>query len=173
MSIMNLGRGNGNANGNANGHAKSSRPVESTLAPYPTRPGTIRNPDTKMDQLHLGHVTLEAVDRLTGMTADEIERVAERLLDGAEETATMLRELAQRVRENGLFANERLARFVRVANECADMARSMQHNVEQREQLPPLPKKAEAAIEQEPEAAEGDGSQSARQHEAPGASKAD
>jgi hypothetical protein len=93
-----------------------------------------------MEQLHLGNVTLEAVDRLTGMTADEVERVAEQLLDGAEETAAILRELARRVRENGVFANERLARFVRVANQCADIARSMQQSVDQRDEpRPPQP----------------------------------
>jgi hypothetical protein len=95
-------------------------------------------------------VTLEAIDRLTGMTADEIERVAEQVLAGAEDTATILREFARRVRENGLFANERLARFVRVTNECTDIARSMRQSIEQRDELVPLvPKKAEVGSEQE------------------------
>jgi len=158
---MSLGRGNGNANGNGHanglGNGNSSKRVEPMPASYPPRPLAVRSPDPKTDQLQLGHITLEAVDRLTGMTADEIERVAERILDGAEETAGILGELARRVRENGVFANERLARFVRVANDCADMARSMQQNVEQREQLPPVPRKAEARTEPEPATAEGDG----------------
>ena len=71
------------------------------------------------------------------MTADEIERVAEQVLEGAQETAAVLHELARRVRENGMFANERLARFVRVANQCADIARSMQQSVERRDEQPP------------------------------------
>jgi hypothetical protein len=83
--------------------------------------------------------------------------VADQVLEGAEQTAAILRSLAQRPRENGVFANERLARFVRVANQCADIARSMQRSVERRdEQVPPKPKKVEAAAEQEPGLAEVD-----------------
>jgi hypothetical protein len=146
MSIMSLGRGNGNGNGNG----KSVRRVEPAPAPYPQRPVVAKKPDPEMEQLKLGNVTLEAVDRLTGLTADEIERVAEQVLDGAEETAAVLRELARRVRENGMFANERLARFVRVANQCADIARSLQQTVERRdEQSPPEPKSPEAGAEDE------------------------
>jgi hypothetical protein len=141
MSIMNLGRGNGNGDG------KSKR-VAPAPAPFSPRPVTVRSPDYKAEQLQLGNVTLEAVDRLTGMSADEIDRVAEQLLDGAEETAAILRDLARRVRENGVFANERLARFVRVANQCADIARSMQHCVERRnDEVPPEPKKGDARVE--------------------------
>jgi hypothetical protein len=134
MSIMSLSRGNGNGNG------KSKR-VEPT--PLPSPPVIVRKLDPEAEQFQLGNVTLEAVDRLTGMTADEIDRLAEQVLDGAEQTAADLHELAQRVRENGMFANERLARFVRVANECADMARSMQQSVELRnEQSPPEPRRS-------------------------------
>jgi len=146
MSIMSLGRGNGSGNGNG----KSSKRIEPVSAAYPPRPVVVRKPDPEAEQLKLGNVTLEAVDRLTGMTAEEIERVAEQVLDGAEETAAVLRELARRVRENGMFANERLARFVRVANQCADIARSMQTSVEQRdEQSPPEPKNPQARAEHE------------------------
>lgn len=147
MSIMSLGRGNGNANGNG----RTTKRVEPAPPPYPPRPASVRKPDPEAEHIQLGNVTLDAVDRLTGMTADEIERVADQLLDGAEETAAVLRELARRVRENGVFANERLARFVRVANQCADIARSMQQSVERRdEESPPEPKKAEATAEHEP-----------------------
>lgn len=148
MSIMSLGRGNGNGNGNGNANGKGKR-VEPT-APYPPRPVVVRK-DPETEQVQLGTVTLDAVDRLTGMTADEIERVAEQVLEGAEETAAILRELARRVRENGMFANERLARFVRVANQCADIARSLQQTVERRdEQSPPEPKTVEATAEEAP-----------------------
>jgi len=159
MSIMGLGRANGNGNGNGAGNGKFGRHVEPTAPSFPQpRPLAVRTADAKTDQLQLGHVTLEEVDRLTGMTADEIERVAEQVLVGAEETATLLRDLARRVRENGLFANERLARFVRVANECADIARSMRQNVEQRDELVSLvPKKSAARAEQELGAAKLDG----------------
>src|SRR5262249_47561276 len=77
-------------------------------------------------QFQLGSTMLEAVDRLTGMSADEIEVVAERLMDGARETEEVVLELARRVREYGVFANERLANFVRAANKCAETARAMQ-----------------------------------------------
>jgi hypothetical protein len=151
MSIMSLGRGNGDGNG------KSSKRVEPPPASYPPRPVIVKKPDPEAEHLQLGNVTLEAVDRLTGMTADEIERVAEQVLDGAQETAAVLRELARRVRENGMFANERLARFVRVANQCADIARSMQQSVERRdEQPPPEPKNADARAEHKLELTEVD-----------------
>ena len=155
MSIMSLGRGNGNGSGNG----KSPKRVEAMPPPYPPRPVIAKKPDQEAEQLKLGHVTLEAVDRLTGMTADEIERVAEQVLDGAEETAAVLRQLAARVRENGMFASDRLARFVRVANQCGDIARSMQQSIDRRdESVPPEPKKAEDDAEPERAAAQADGS---------------
>src|SRR5215467_4294348 len=151
MSIMSLGRGNGNGNG------KSSKRVEPAPVAYPPRPVVVKKPDPKAEQAQLGNVTLQAVDRLTGMTADEIEQVAEQVLEGAQETAAVLRELARRVRENGMFANERLASFVRVANQCADLARSMQESVERRDEQPsPEPKNAEIKAESELEVAEVD-----------------
>ena len=144
MSIMNLGRGNGSGNG------KSSKRSEPTPAIYPPRPVIVKKQDPEAAQLKLGNVTLEAVDRLTGLTAEEIDRLGEQVLEGAEETAAILRELARRVREHGMLANERLARFVRVANQCADIARSMQQSVELRdEQSPPEPKKVQATTHHE------------------------
>jgi hypothetical protein len=141
MSIMSLGRANGNGNG------KSSKRVEPAPPSNPQRPLVVKKADVGTEQVQLGNVTLEAIDRLTGMTADEIEQVAEQVLDGAEETASTLRELARRVRENGMFANERLARFVRVANQCADIARSMQQSVELRDEQPPAePKKPQTRV---------------------------
>jgi len=154
MSIMGLGRGNGNVNGNG----KNITRQEQTPEPYPPRPLIVKKPNAEVDQVQLGNVTLEAIDRLTGMTADEIELVAEQVLEGAQETAAVLRELARRVRENGMFANERLARFVRVANQCADIARSMQQSVERRDDDPPPElKKAEPGVEHELESREADG----------------
>ena len=142
MSIMSLGKGNGNSN-------RSRQPV-----PYPARAVMPSEPGLEAEQFQLANVTLQAVDRLTGMTADEIERVAEQVLQGAEETVSVLRELARRVRENGMFANERLARFVKVANQCADIARSMQVTVERRDdQRPPELRTIEAGEGEETEGA--------------------
>jgi hypothetical protein len=76
-------------------------------------------------RLQIGNTMLEAVDRLTGMTADDIEVVAQRVMEGARDTQDVLHELARRVREYGLFANERLANFVKTANKCSETARSM------------------------------------------------
>ena len=84
-------------------------------------------------RLRIGNTTLEAVDRITGMTADEIEVVAERLMDGARETEEILRELARRVRQHGLFANEKLATFITSANKCAETARTMQSFLAERD----------------------------------------
>ena len=156
MSIMSLGRGNSNGSANGSANGKSGKHVEPPPAPYPSRP-VVKAPDQKEEQFQLGNVTLDAVDRLTGMTADEIERVAEQILDGADETAAVLRELARRVRENGVFANDRLARFVRVANQCADIARSMQQSIQRREEPePPQPTKVETSAEDEVEVADID-----------------
>lgn len=148
MSILSLKPANEHGNRNASGYADGNRTASGRVEPmpptYPPRPVPVKKPAPETAQAQLGNVTLEAVDRLTGMTADEIDRVAEQLLDGAQETEAILRELSWRVRENGLFANERLARFVRVANQCADIARSMQECVERRdEEPPPEPKKVE------------------------------
>jgi hypothetical protein len=95
------------------------------------------NPDPQTQQYQLGSYTLEAVDHLTGMSADEIEVVADRLVEGSRQTEDVLRELAHRVREYGVLANERLANFVNAANACAEVARTMQANLAQRDQ--PLP----------------------------------
>ena len=81
----------------------------------------------------LGKTTIHSVDRMTSMTADEIEKVAEQVLEGAHEVADILRHAAHRMRECGLFANERLANFVRVATTCAEAARMMQESVEMRD----------------------------------------
>lgn len=118
MSILGLGKGNRSDGGNR------SRRVE-PRPPGAPRPKVAEKRDPQAQQYQLGTTTLEAVDQLTGMTADEIEIVADRLATGARETEELLRELAHRVREYGVIANERLANFVKAANGCADMARTM------------------------------------------------
>src|SRR5262249_18445877 len=50
--------------------------------------------------------------------------------EGARETEDILRDLAHRVREYGVIANERLANFVKAANGCAELARTMQGRLE-------------------------------------------
>jgi hypothetical protein len=127
MSILGLGRGNRSSG--------SSKPSEPTSSARPPRPAA-ESSDPQVHQVQLGHRTLGAVDQLTGMTADEIETVADRLIDGARETEELLRELAHRVREYGVVANERLANFVKAANGCADLARTMQARLENRDLLP-------------------------------------
>jgi len=100
------------------------------------RPVAMTKEEMEVEQHKLGGIMLEAVDHLTGMSADEIDVVAERLMDGARETEHILRELSRRVRENGVFASERLANFVRAANKCAEVARSMQAALETRDETP-------------------------------------
>lgn len=124
MSILGLGRGNRSGSG--------SKPADPPPAARPPR----QSSDPQAQQVQLGNRTLGAVDQLTGMTADEIEVVADRLIDGARETEELLRELAHRVREYGVVANERLANFVKAASGCADLARTMQARLEYRDEQP-------------------------------------
>jgi hypothetical protein len=126
MSILGLGRGNRSGS--------RSQPAEPTTSARPPRPDAGENRDPQAQQVQLGNRTLGAVDQLTGMTADEIEVVADRLIEGARETEEVLRELAHRVREYGVVANERLANFVKAANGCADLARTMQARLEHRDE---------------------------------------
>ena len=98
MPILGLGRGNRSGSG--------GKPAEPTPSDRPPRPAARESSDPQAQQYQLGNYTLGAVDQLTGMTADEIEVVADRLIDGARETEDVLRELAHRVREYGLIANE-------------------------------------------------------------------
>ncbi len=127
MSILGLGRGH------RSGSGTRGKPDEVTSSSRPPRPAATENSDPQARQYQLGNYTLDAVDQLTGMTADEIVVVPDRLIDGARETEEVLRELAHRVREYGVIANERLANFVKAANGCADLARTMQVRLEHRE----------------------------------------
>lgn len=147
MSILGLGRGN------RTGSAGSGKPAEPT--PSVRRPAR-ESADPQAQQIQLGNHTLDAVDQLTGMTADEIEVVADRLIDGARETEEVLRELAHRVREYGVIANERLANFVKAANGCADLARTMQVRLEQREEQPAAESPSETEGAPEPATAKTD-----------------
>src|SRR5262249_4432081 len=122
MSIMNLNRTK--ERGSNRSKRAESAPSPPTAAPSPAQP-TVETPSELETQFQLGNTMLEAVDRLTGMSADEIEVVAERLMEGARETEEVILELARRVREYGVFANERLANFVKAANKCAETARAM------------------------------------------------
>ncbi len=128
MSIVSLGRTKekGNSRSKRAEPTAEPTPLPSTPLPppYPAAPAVEQNVDAGV-QFQLGSTMLQAVDRLTGMSADEIEVVADRLMDGARETEAVLRELARRVREYGLFANEKLANFVKAANKCTETARAM------------------------------------------------
>lgn len=136
MSMMSVLRG---------GNKERPTPVEPKLEDYKPKP----LPKPGEEQHQLGSVTLQAVDQLTGMTADEIERLAEKVQQGADETITMLHELARRVRENGLYASERLANYVRTANACAENARQMAAQMDLRDQ--PFEEKQEEPAVAEPE----------------------
>lgn len=129
MSFLGLGRGDRSG-------SESRSKGEPTSSARPPRPAAGESADPQAHQMQLGHRTLGAVDQLTGMTADEIEVVADRLIDGARETEEVLRELAHRVREYGVVANERLANFVKAANGCADLARTMQARLEHPDLMP-------------------------------------
>jgi len=137
MSILGLGRGNRNGGGKPTEPEPSARPPRSSV-----------NADVQAQQHQLGDRTISAVDQLTGMTADEIEVVADRLIEGARETEEILRDLAHRVREYGMIANERLANFVKAANGCAELARTMQGRLEHRDVEPAA--EAPAATEARP-----------------------
>jgi hypothetical protein len=119
MSMLSLGR-------NGNGKAPNAPPlpphVDAQPAPQPPGPH------------QLGGVTLANVDAITSLTAEEIERTAEQLMDAANETADTLREAARRVRHSGMVANERLSNTVRTMAACAEAARLMQEMVEERDQ---------------------------------------
>ena len=113
--ISNMARG---ATGNG-----TERPSSLPSAPQlPARPS---------EPHRLGTKTIQAVDQLTSMSADEIEKVARQVV-----------EAARRVRENGRIANERLGNFVRVASTCADAARLMQQSVAHRDDPQPDPAEA-------------------------------
>lgn len=106
--------------------------------PYPPRaPAVQPRPQVPPGPHQLGSVTLQAVDQLTGMSAEEIEKVADDLIEAAHVTALELRATADRIREHGIAANERLANFVRVATTCADAARMMSDSVQRRDE--PMP----------------------------------
>jgi len=92
-----------------------------------------------MEPHQLGSATLQSIDMLTGMSADEIEHVAEQVIDGAKEVADCLREVARRVRQSGMIANERLGNFVRVAATCADAAKMLQDAVQHCDDPQPEP----------------------------------
>jgi hypothetical protein len=118
MSLLNLRRERGEP--------------EHTEPPTPYRPPRPQPPGPHQ----LGSTTLAAVDELTGMTAEEIERVADSVVAAAQETADVLREAARRVRHTGMVANERLANFVRAASTCNDAARMLQDAVALRDVQP-------------------------------------
>jgi hypothetical protein len=124
MSVVNLSRTKEKGSNRSKRAESTLPPPTPAPPPLPAGPTVDESPDGSI-QFQLGNTTLEAVDRLTGMSADEIEVVADRLMDGARETEEVLRELALRVRQYGLLANEKLAKFVKAANICAETARGL------------------------------------------------
>jgi hypothetical protein len=126
--MIGMRKSNGNGTDRAPPPLASIDPPPITYAPKP-RPGPHQ----------LGNITLKNVDQLTAMSADEIEKVADQLVEAAHETADLLRGAAGRMREIGVLANERLAHFVTVATACGDAARTMLQAVAHRDDPPPPP----------------------------------
>ena len=119
MSIADLNRPKEKVSGR---NKRAQSPTADSTAPRPT---VDENPDLEF-QLQLGSSRLQTVDRLTGMSADDIEVIADRVMDGAREIEEVLRELAGRVRQYGVRANENLASFVSATNKCTETAHAMQ-----------------------------------------------
>jgi hypothetical protein len=118
-------------------------PPEGARKPADSPPRSAGVPLARASEPHqLGSVTLDNVDRIAGMSAAEIERIADQLMVAAQETADTLREAARRMRHAGLVANERLANFVRVATTCTDAAKMMQASVDRRDDKPAPPEDA-------------------------------
>lgn len=128
--------------------------MQTAPSAHSRRPVDMAKGEVKMEQQKLGSAMLDAVDHITGLSADEIDVVADRMMEGARETEDVLRELARRVREHGVFASEKLANFVRAANNCADVARSLQATLANREEpaAAPAPTSAQPAAADQPAA---------------------
>ena len=115
MSLLSMRRGNGKAND----------PVPPEVKRFAPKP--------RPQPLQLGAKTMEAVDEIADMSAEEIERVADEVEAAAHETAEGLREAARRIRSIGAGTNKRLANFVRAAATCVDAAEMMRHTVQHRD----------------------------------------
>ena len=122
---------------------KADTNVASKPAP-PSYPTPRPQPATPPGPHQLGRATLQNVDQITSMSAEQIERVADQLEEAAHDTAAILREAARRIRDTGLVANERLANFVRVASTCAEAAALMGQSVERRDDPKPTAPEATA-----------------------------
>jgi hypothetical protein len=140
MSMLSLGR-------NGNGKAAQARVEPPPYPPAPPPEVQHYAPKPHAGPHELGTHTLQNVDDITSMSAEQIERTADQVEEAGREVADVLREAARRVRHSGVVANERLANYVRVVTTCAEAARVMQRSVEHRDQPqpPPPPQEVETA----------------------------
>jgi len=129
--------------------ARTEPPIPYAPRPKPTPPGPHQ----------LGSATLASVQELTNMSAEEIEKLADRVDEAAHETSDGLRAFAHKLRRSGEIANQQLASFVHVASTCAEAANHMQAAIDARNEVQPATEtrpetkaaavaQAEAAIEQ-------------------------
>jgi hypothetical protein len=90
----------------------------------------------------LGSTTLANVETLTNMSAEEIEKLADRVDAAAHETSDGLRAFAHKLRRTGQLANEQLANFVHIASTCAEAGKHMQSAIDKRNDPQPQPEPA-------------------------------
>jgi len=64
-----------------------------------------------LNPLRLASATVQAVDQLGVVTADEIEKTADEIMRGANEVATKLRELAEAIRQHTEIASGHVESF--------------------------------------------------------------
>jgi hypothetical protein len=64
-----------------------------------------------LNPLRLASATIQAVDQLGVVTADEIEKTADEIMRGANEVATKLRELADAIRQHTEIASGHVETF--------------------------------------------------------------
>jgi len=64
-----------------------------------------------LNPVRLASATIQAVDQLGVVTADEIEKTADEILRGANEVATKLRELAEAIRQHTEIASGHVESF--------------------------------------------------------------
>jgi hypothetical protein len=73
---------------------------------------------TNSTPTRLASATLQAMDQLGGVAADEIEGTAEQVITGASDVATKLHELATAISHHSEIANERVAAGVYEKGAC-------------------------------------------------------
>lgn len=107
--------------------------------PEPAIPYAPRPKPAPLGPHQLGNHTLANVETLTNMSADEIEKLADKVDEAAHETSDGLRQFAHKLRATGRIANSELAAFVTVASTCAEAGKHMQDAIARRNEPQPEP----------------------------------